>query len=544
MSSEGNLPASLLYLEATAQPAALSPTSNGPVPAGFPIEGIHLGWELLRVAVARGTAPAVCTPRGVWTYRHLRQAVLSVAAALQNDPRYEPGARVITLLPNSLEYIAAFYGTLLAGCVAVPLPHKSEAGTLASILASTSAIKIISSRQTVRARTDLGGLAEESLDLSQPCECGAILDTNMDDATGNELAALFFTSGSTGTPKGVMLSHRNFLANAWSIQAYLEIRETDKPLCVLPFPHAFGNSVLQSHLLAGACVVLDGQTAFPETIVEALRRHHCTSLSGVPDLFRVLLERTSLGQKPLPSLRHMSVAGGSLRRQSALDIASRIAPARFFAMYGQTEATARLAFVPPEHLATLPDGCIGRAIPSVTLQIADDDGQPVAVGVSGELRARGPNVMLGYWQENAATEERIRDGWLMTGDLAVQDADGWITVQGRRSSLVKIAGYRVHPRDLEDFAVRRFGVSQAVAVAYESPSVGTRLALYLLSQPAATALSLSEVLAGCRAELPRHLVPDQIQFVTEFPLNHAMKIDRLQLSDWAARHAAGRQAFA
>lgn len=228
---------------------------------------------------------------------------------------------------------------------------------------------------------------------------------------GNELAAVFFTGGSTGVPKGVMLSHRNLISNARSIQDYLSLGADERPLFLLPFQHAFGNSVLQSHLLAGAELVIDGNTSFPETIVTALARHECSSLSGVPDLFRLLLDSSSLGQTALPKLRQMMVAGGSLRRELALEMARRIRPAEFFVMYGQTEATARLAYVSPDRLTdALTDGCIGLAIPGVTLEVVDERDAPVAPGETGELRVRGPNVMLGYWRDPAATRFRRQVG--------------------------------------------------------------------------------------------------------------------------------------
>ncbi|MEQ9070242.1 MAG: AMP-binding protein, partial [Gimesia chilikensis] len=167
-------------------------------------------------------------------------------------------------------------------------------------------------------------------------------------------------------PKGVMLSHGNLISNAQSIQEYLQLQADERPICVLPFHHAFGNSVLQSHLLKGTHLILDGNTIFPESILEAMIRHECTSLSAVPDLYRILLERTSFKQTQFPHLRYMSVAGGALPHAQAVEISDVIHPARFFVMYGQTEATARLAYVPPEQLAGVSDGSIGQAIPGVT----------------------------------------------------------------------------------------------------------------------------------------------------------------------------------
>jgi acyl-CoA synthetase (AMP-forming)/AMP-acid ligase II len=230
-----------------------------------------------------------------------------------------------------------------------------------------------------------------------------------------------------------------------------------------------------------------------------------------------------------------------LPRNAALEVARRIAPAEFFVMYGQTEATARLAFVSPACLADAPEGAIGRAIPGATLEVVNDADAPTDPDATGELRAKGPGVMLGYWRDPAATSERIRGGWLYTGDLAAVDAQGTIVLKGRRNSFVKIAGFRVQPSDLEEFAIRRLSVAQAVAVAYESPGVGARLALFVRAGTAAGCATGSQAMALCRAELPGHMVPDFIQFIDEFPLNHALKIDRPLLAQWAQREAASRR---
>lgn len=542
----------------------LSRQDENAFPAEASNEVFHLGRLFASVAAGRGAAPAIVTNAACWTYADLVMAARAVAKTLEAQQAFGPGERVILLLPNSAEYVAGFYGVLLAGGVVVPVPPKTEAGVLRGIIDSTEAVAVIANSQVVAARADLHGLKAEKIDLAPNTDvvkCVAELarvrnrgyELNSGEFRyvqesmphshpgGDDLAAIFFTGGSTGSPKGVMLNHRNLISNAQSIQHYLKITSAERPLCVLPFHHAFGNSVWQSHILAGATIVLEGQTTFPETIIAALARHECTSLSGVPDLHRILLERSSLGTTRLPKLRYMAVAGGALKHEQALEVARRIAPAEFFVMYGQTEATARLAFLPPAYLDKLPAGSIGRAVPDVILEIVDERDQPVARGTVGELRARGPNIMLGYWRNPPATAERIRSGWLYTGDLAVQDGDGWIALKGRKSSFVKIAGFRVDPGDLEEFAVRRLAASQAVAVAYESKEVGTRLALYLRQTAGAPSLAPSEMTARCRNELPRHFVPDLIQLVDEFPLNHALKIDRPLLSQLAETTAGSRR---
>src|SRR5207237_2769634 len=144
---------------------------------------------------------------------------------------------------------------------------------------------------------------------------------------------------------------------------------------------------------------------------------------------------------PLPALRYMTVAGGALSPRLIGEVARRIAPAEFFVMYGQTEATARLAYLSPREAVDHPDS-IGRAIPGVTLRIVDDEGREAPLGTVGELEARGPNVMLGYWQDPPGTAAAIHDGWLRTGDLAVADESGLMYLLGRRNQLVKMQGIR------------------------------------------------------------------------------------------------------
>ena len=506
----------------------------------------HLGWLFASVAERQPSRTAVTTASESVSYQSLLVAAKSVAEALQLDELFQIGGRVILLMSNSPEYIAGFFGTLLAGGVVVPLPPDVESGRLSLIAESTEATHLLTQPRWLRTRRDLQNRVGSPITLmhDETRNEAATFDHAAKITGGaDSLAAIFFTAGSSGTPKGVMLSHRNLISNASSIRQYLEVTEDDRPLCVLPFYHAFGNSVLQSHLLAGAELILDGSVPFPETIIAALSRHRATSLSGVPDLFRFLLERSSLGRAPLPDLRYMAVAGGALTHALNLAVAERIAPALFHVMYGQTEATARLSTLPPDQLAGRP-GCIGRGIPGVTLQVVNEQGHSVAPGEIGEVRCHGPNVMLGYWRDQETTKNFVRDGWLYTGDLATVDDDGWIFVKGRRSSLVKIAGFRVHPAEIEEFVIRRFAVPQAVVVPFEQSGIGTRLALFVRGSHETRALTTAEIIRICRVELPRHMVPEHVQLVDQFPLNDAFKINQPLLTQLAEKATAWRRASA
>lgn len=424
---------------------------------------------------------------------------------------------------NSPGFIAGLYGIALAGGVYVPLSSEIERDRLELVCrTATVRVALTVGRLPARLESQLGDPAEE---------IGA---AEMDDpspsvhARRTDLAAMMLTSGSSGTPKLVMLTHGNILSNAASIIEYLAIRPSDRALALLPFYHAFGHSVLQTHVLSGATLVRAGTVLFPNSIVEAIDRHAVTSFSGVPEVHRMLLARSDLGKRPLPSLRYMSVAGGALDAQSALEAARRIAPAQFFVMYGQTEATARISFLEPAELERRA-GSIGRGIPGVEVQVVDADGKPVAPGELGELRARGPNIMLGYCNAPEDTARAVRSGWLHTGDLATVDYDGYVFIRGRASEWFKVAGYRVHPAEIETAVGARLPAQNIVVVGCETASSETRLAMFVQPLPERASLTVDEVMAVCREELPRYKVPVYVEMMERIPLNGAMKADRAAL---------------
>jgi acyl-CoA synthetase (AMP-forming)/AMP-acid ligase II len=301
-----------------------------------------------------------------------------------------------------------------------------------------------------------------------------------------ELALLLSTSGSTGLSRFVRLSGKNLEANACSIAAFLGLTQRDRAALVLPLHYCYGLSVLHSHLSIGASVFLPGGSILDEGFAEALRQSRCTNCAGVPYSYE-LLERIGFRKEPLPDLRFMTVAGGRMTPELAERYHEHLAArgACLFLMYGQTEATARMAFVPPERLAGNFDR-IGVAIPGGTLEIVDEAGRPIeAAEVPGELVYRGPNVMMGYGSSRADLGRGKDIHALRTGDLAARDRDGLFRVTGRLRRMSKIAGLRV-AHDGMEHALAEKGVAAAVVgddrlllAAYASahPEVQVRQAL-------------------------------------------------------------------
>ncbi|MDX8478921.1 AMP-binding protein [Mesorhizobium sp. VK24D] len=291
----------------------------------------------------------------------------------------------------------------------------------------------------------------------------SLVDT--DGSSGNlhpDLAVLLGTSGSTGKSQYVRLSATAIQANAEAIATYLELDPNDRAALILPFHYSYGLSILNSHLVAGASVYFPRCGASDAGFAEETRAACCTNISGVPYSFEQM-ELTGFRRCDLPALRFMTVAGGRMRKDLAETFARHLSDrqARFFMMYGQTEATARIAYVPPEQLAGNV-GSIGIAIPGGSLWLADEHGAPIRQeGETGELVYRGPNVMMGYACERNDLAKGSEISELHTGDMATRDARGFYHVVGRRKRMSKIVGLRLCHEAIE-FALEQAGISGAV----------------------------------------------------------------------------------
>jgi len=271
-----------------------------------------------------------------------------------------------------------------------------------------------------------------------------------------DLAVLLATSGSTGKSRFVRLSASAIEANAVSISQYLGLEQDDRAALILPFHYSYGLSVLNSHLAKGASVHVAGKGAADAGFAQEIREAGCTNISGVPYSYE-LMEKTGFLKEELPALRFMTVAGGRIGPELAETFRRRLAARnqRFFVMYGQTEATARIAYVPPGSLAGNTDS-IGIAIPGGSLRLVDEVGEGVtALGEAGELAYRGPNVMMGYAQRRDDLARGHEVDELRTGDIATCDEHGFFRIVGRAKRMSKIAGLRINHEAVEAALARQ-----------------------------------------------------------------------------------------
>ncbi len=493
-------------------------------------------------AARRPEAPLLIQGSERATYGEIEAASNRISGLLA-DLGIAGGDRVGLLAGNSSRYVGAYYGALKAGALAVPLHVSNDPRTLRRLLADCEARAVIcgpgtaarvaaaaeelpSLKLVVIPEGDLDGVqvpahvrvvpesAAEAFSPERPARRGIDLDR----------ASIIYTSGSTGRPRGAVLSHLNVVANTRSILEYLELSAEDRVLCLLPFPYVYGKSLLNTHVAAGGSLVLQASLVFPDTVLDAIERHEATGLSGVPSTFAILLNRSSLARRKLSSLRYVTQAGGGMPVRHIRQLIEALPGVRIFIMYGATEASARLSYLPPEELPRR-IGSIGRAIPNVELTIRRDDGTEADVDEVGEIVARGSNLMEGYWGDAPATAEVLDRFGFHTGDLGRRDADGFLWVTGRKRDMIKSGAHRISPREIEEALLEHPDVEEAAVVGVPDEYLGEAILAHVTIRPGAK--PTAEDLLNFGAErLPQHKVPRKIVIRASMPRNLSGKIDK------------------
>jgi acyl-CoA synthetase (AMP-forming)/AMP-acid ligase II len=379
-----------------------------------------------------------------------------------------------------------------------------------------------------RLLADLGGAATLVLEDGRvDPSAGAPAAAPLVRPDPGEPALILYTSGSTGRPRGVVQTFRNVDANARSIVEYLALTEDDRALVVLPLYYCYGRSVLQTHLLVGGSLFLDGRFAFPRVVLEALGTEGCTGFAGVPLTFEIIRRQVDVSTLSFPRLRYLTQAGGPMAPDTIDWVRRAFQPARLFVMYGQTEATARLSYLPPER-AEDKRGSIGVAIPGVELRVVDERGRELPAGETGHLVARGDNVTAGYLDEPEENAAILHDGWLWTGDLASRDADGFFFHRGRSKEILKIGGHRVSPVEIEHVVAAHPDVAEVAVVGIPDPLMGEVAAAFIVPAPGRSP-SEPDLKAFCRARMPAYRVPVRFTAVPALPRNAAGKLLRAEL---------------
>jgi len=428
---------------------------------------------------------------------------------------------VIILSENSSFFIITYLAILKSGNICVPLNPNIEKFNLDNILKRTASKQAFVSKKYQRIYQDykLQIFGEDIYEKLQ-VENSVDLTYQAEDFDSERLAEIIFTSGSTGEQKGVLITHKNIIANTNSIIEYLQLEQNDIVETVLPFYYCYGLSLLHTHLKTGGSMVLNNNFMFIGSVLNDINKYKCTGFAGVPSHFQILLRKTrEFKTSAFPSLRYVTQAGGKLHTTFIHEFVEAFPEINFFVMYGQTEATARLSYLPPD-MITRKSGSIGKGIPGVTLKIVDEKGEPVKPAQTGEILAKGDNIMQGYLDDSEATSKTLHDGWLHTGDLATVDEDGYIYLQSRKKEIIKVGGNRISPKEIEEVIVSYPNVVDCTIEAIPDELLGEAIrATVFINEDDQDLFSECIIKRYCAGHLVAHKIPKIILFDTKLPFN-------------------------
>jgi fatty-acyl-CoA synthase len=515
-------------------------------PSSLPLLGETIGENLRRTVERHGDSDALVVPHQEYraTYRQLWDEVSLVARGLIARG-VKRGDRVGIWSPNRFEWVITQYATARIGAILVNINPAYRTTELAYALEQSGVSFLILARAFRQA--DYVRMLDEVRGSCPELREALVLEDGWDallrDGRALPDAALAaveqtlqfddpiniqYTSGTTGFPKGATLSHHNILNNGFFIGEGVRYTAEDRVCIPVPFYHCFGmvlgNLACTSH---GACIVVPGEAFDADTTLRITEQERCTSLYGVPTMFIAELEHPGFERHDLSRLRTGIMAGSPCPVEVMKKVQSRMNMREVTICYGMTETS------PVSTQSALDDpldkrvGTVGRVHPHVEVKVVDPEtGAIVERGASGELCTRGYSVMLGYWNNAAATDATIDTArWMHTGDLATMDGDGYVNIVGRIKDMIIRGGENIYPREVEEFLYTHPDVSDVQVIGVPSERYGEEVMAWVKPKDGAhpTVESLD---AFCRGKIATNKIPRYWKFVEAFPMTVTGKVQK------------------
>jgi fatty-acyl-CoA synthase len=520
-------------------------------PTDIPIleETIGANFERTVAANPGGDAVVDMASGRRWTYAELNDEVDVLARGLM-ALGIDRGERVGIWAPNCPEWTMVQYATAKIGAILVNINPAYRTHELAYVLKQSGVRTLVSATafkssnyvsmiDEVRAETpdlakvlylgtdDWRGLVAKADAI--PVEDLRARSTSLDN---NQPINIQYTSGTTGFPKGATLSHRNILNNGYFTTELINLGPDDRLCIPVPFYHCFGmvlgNLGCTSH---GATMVIPAPAFDPALTLDAIEKERCTAVYGVPTMFIAMLADPGLAKRDLSSMRTGIMAGSICPVEVMKRAITDMNLTEFSIAYGMTETS-------PASCQTLIDddlerrtSSIGRAHPHVEIKIADPDtGDVVERGQTGEFCTRGYSVMLGYWQDEAKTDEAIdAEGWMHTGDLAVMRDDGYCNVVGRIKDMVIRGGENIYPREIEEFLYTHPDVDDAQVIGVPDEKYGEEVCAWVQMKPGKPPLDAQALRDFASGKLAHYKIPRYVHVVDEFPMTVTGKVRKVEI---------------
>jgi fatty-acyl-CoA synthase len=518
-----------------------------------PLLGQTIGDNLRDTVARHGDAEAlvVCSQHYRATYRQLWDATSDAARGLL-ALGVAAGDRVGIWATNCHEWVIVQYATARIGAILVNINPAYQTNELEYVLRQSGVSVLLHGRgfrqtvyapmlENVRPRCpelrhvfSLESDWEALLRSGQAVSVGE-LERREAELQFDDPINIQYTSGTTGSPKGATLTHHNILNNGYFIGLALGYSERDRVCIPVPLYHCFGmvlgNLACTAH---GACMVYPSECFNAEAVLQAIDAEACTSLYGVPTMFRAVLEHPDFERYDCTSLRTGIMAGAPCPIELMKQVVERLHVPQVAIGYGMTETS------PISTLSALDDpldrrvSTVGRVQPHLEISVRDPlTRRIVPRGVSGEFCTRGYSVMLGYWNDEAATRAAIdAAGWMHSGDLAVMEESGYVHIVGRLKDLIIRGGENISPREIEEVLIAHAGVSEAQVIGVPSRRYGEEVMAWIRPRPGAT-VSEEEMTRHCRSRLAAFKVPRYWRFVETFPMTVTGKIQKYRLRQMA-----------
>jgi long-chain acyl-CoA synthetase len=508
---------------------------------------------------------------GSLTFKQVDELSDDFAVYLREGLGLSAGERVAVQMPNCLSYPIVAFGIMKAGCVLVntnPLYTASEmvhqfsdsqakvlviidmfADRLPEVLQKTNIETVITVKISEYFPTVVSGvirMVQKVWNRSLPkittkhtklgdalskghthAKRSQVLDYAK-DIKADSIAALQYTGGTTGVSKGAMLTHKNLVLNTLQMMQMVDkfIRlGKETIITALPLYHIFAFTVnlLGFYHVGGRNIVIPNPRP-PSNMKKAFENYQITWVSGVNTLYSALLKERWFLDSP-PKNLSASVAGGMALHQSVATDWQKVTNSPLVEGFGLTESSPVLTFNPLGGISK--PGSIGIPMPSTDIRIVDENGQDVNVGEAGELIAQGPQIMLGYWNNEKETANVLRNGWLHTGDIAQMDEDGYFKIVDRKKDVILVSGFNVYPNEIEETIAKLSNVKEVGVIGLPDENTGERVCAYIVA--ASGTLSKEEVIAHCEKSLARYKLPKSVVIVTELPKSPIGKILRREL---------------
>jgi long-chain acyl-CoA synthetase len=470
------------------------------------------------------------------------------------------GERVAVFLPNIPQFIIAYFGALKAGAVVLaisPMHREREVEFQLSdsgakvIVALDSLYPIV---ENVREKTQvkhviITGLAENlppsnasnALIFERLLENSPKTPPKIEVNPNEDLAALQYTGGTTGTAKGAMLTHRNLVSNALSFAAWIKGTVAQETfLTALPLFHIYGMTTSMTVPISLAAKMVLMPKFEPVKALDAIERQRVTVFCGVPTMYSALLANPDLGKYDLTSIR-VCISGASPLPPQVQKRFMQVTGGFLAEGYGLTEASPVTHCTPVDKtMKTVKVGSIGLPLPDTEAKIVDlkTGNKVLPQGETGELAVKGPQIMKGYWHSPEETALVLRDGWLLTGDIACMDGDGYFYITDRKKDLIKTKGYSVYPREIEDVLSEYPAVKLCAVVGKPDPVAGEVPKAYVVLKEG-TASSEKEIMAFVNGKVAPYKAIREVEFRNDLPISSAGKVLRRLLLEEEKRKAAG-----